>query len=198
MKFTTLCSAVLAWGALSLMADAQAVIQGTGKQLQGRVVSVGNGQFVVSGPNNQNMTFYTNPQTRYYSNNQAAQWSAIKQGATVNTWYDPSQTGQIYANTIAVVPADGQAQPAPAAQAPPAANATTYQGQVVRVVGQDQVVIRTSDGKEITVYTNPQTTYSLNNQPATISSFQAGVPVEVNYVMQNGRPYARGILGRRR
>jgi hypothetical protein len=196
MKFTTLCGTVLAWGFFTLFADAQAVVQGTGSQLQGQVVSVGNGQFVVRGPNNQNMTFYTNPQTRYFNNNQAAQWSTIQPGTNVTTWYNPGQTGQVYANTIAVVPANAQAVPAPAANANAAAN--VYQGQFVRAVGQDQMVIRTADGKEITVYTNPQTTYSLNNQPATFSTFQPGVPVEVNYYLQNGRPYARGILGRRR
>jgi hypothetical protein len=197
MKFAILCSALLAWAFLVVTVEAQQVqVRGTGTQLRGQVVSVGNGQFVVRGPNNQNMTFYTNQQTKYYTGSQAAQWSAIQPGATVNTWYAPAQTGQTYVNTVAVVPAD--AQPAQPAQPAPAADANVYKGEVVRVVGQDQVVIRTTDGKEVSVYVNPQTTYQLNNQPATISQFQAGVPVEVNYTLRDGRPYARGILGRRR
>jgi len=194
MKYASLCSVVLAWGLLALVADAQQPIQGTGTQLRGQVVSVGDGQFVVRGPNNQNMTFYTNPQTRYFNNNQAAQWSAIQPGTQVNAWYGPPQDGRMYVNTVGVVPGNTAPAPAPAATG----NANVYQGEVVRVVGQDQVIIRTADGKEVTVYTNPQTTYSLNNQPTTLTQFQAGTPVEVNYQLQNGRPYARGILGRRR
>src|SRR5262249_41457816 len=156
----------------------QVQVQGTGTLLHGQVVSTGNGQFIVRGGNGQNMTFYTNPTTRYFNNNQAAQWGAVQPGIWVNAWYGAPQNGQLYANTVAVVPQSTttttQVQPAPAV-------ATTYQGQVVRTVGQDQVIIRTADGKEITVFTNPQTTYQLNNQPATFTQLQPGVPVDVNY-----------------
>src|SRR3954463_8767681 len=73
---SSLCIALLAWGFLALTADAQQ-IQGTGTLLRGQVVSVGNGQFVLRGPNNQTQTFYTNPRPRYYSGSQAAQWNSI-------------------------------------------------------------------------------------------------------------------------
>ena len=77
----------------------------------------------------------------------------------------------------------------------PAGN--TYQGEIVRVAGT-QVIIRTADGKEITVYTNPQTSYQLNEQPANFAADQPGVSVSVPYYLQDGQPYARGILGRLR
>jgi len=79
------------------------------------------------------------------------------------------------------------AQPAPAVQPAAPAQGNVIEGQVVRVIGNNQVVVRTPDGKETILYTNPQTTYQLNNQPAAFTDFQPGMPVTANYNVQNGR-----------
>jgi hypothetical protein len=210
MKRLLMCSAVLAGGLWACSAHAQqqgtptqqaqrpgaqpaaaqaAPIKGTGTQLRGQVIRAGNGEFVVRGSDNKEMTFRTNPQSRYYSNGKAGRFEDIRVGSTINAWYGPAENDQYYANTVDVIPVEGTA-PAPA-------NSTFYEGQVVRVVGNDQVVIRTSDGKEVIVFVNPQTTYQLNDQPATFNQFQAGVPIRIEYSMQNDRPIARGIFGRR-
>jgi len=178
---------------------------GSGTMINGRIVRTGQDQFVVQGIDNKQYTFYTNPQTRYWMNNNPAQYSNLQVGSNVSTWYVP-QGERYYVNRVNLLPA-GATFPAPEAaveaapqQVNPAPGAATnvYQGEIVRVVGQDQVVIRTSDGKEVIVYVNPQTTYRLNEQPATITNLQPGVPVRVDYYMRDNRPYARGILGRRR
>jgi hypothetical protein len=93
---------------------------------------------------------------------------------------------------VEVIPADA------AAPQVPAGNNTFYEGQVVRVVGNDQVVIRTADGKEVIVFVNPQTSYQLDNQAATFNQFQPGVPIRVEYSLRNDRPIASRILGGRR
>ncbi len=191
MKFTISCGIVLAWGMVALVAPAQQTtvqIQGTGTQIRGQVISASNGQFVVRGPNNKEITFYANPQTRYFANNQAAKFEAIRVGSTLNVWYGEPVENKIYVNTVAVLPADTAA---------PNPQAEVYEGEIVRIVGKDQVVIRTKDGKEIIVYVEPKTTYRFDDQPAQFNQFQVGVPVRVDYYLRDSRPYARGILGRR-
>jgi len=172
---------------------AAAQVQGTGTQIRGQVVRSGDGQFVVRGSDNKEWTFRTNPQTRYWHNQKEGRFDDIRAGATINAWYGPPQGADYYANTVQVLPADG----ASTTQTSPPASNTVYEGQVVRVIGNDQVVIRTSDNKEVTVYVTPQTTYRLEDQPATFQQFQPGVPIRVNYYMQGDRPHARGIIGRR-
>jgi hypothetical protein len=170
-----------------------APVQGTGTQVRGQVIRSGKDEFVVRGSDNKEMTFRTNPDTRYYSNNKAGRFDDIRVGANINAWYGPAQNDQYYANTVHVLPVEG----ATTTQVP-AGNGTFYEGEVVRVVGNDQVVVKTSDGKEVIVFVNPQTTYQLNDQPATFNQFQPGLPIRVEYSLQNDRPIARGIIGRRR
>jgi hypothetical protein len=170
---------------------AQTNVRGTGTELRGKVIRSANGEIVVRGSDNREMTFRTNPQTRYFSGGRASRFDDVRVGSDINLWYDGSGNNYVV-NTLDLIPAAG------ATSTTTTTTNNVYEGQVVRVVGNDQVLLRLADGKEITVYVGPQTTYRFNDQPATFNQFQAGVPVEVNYVLQNGRPYARGILGRRR
>jgi hypothetical protein len=216
MKRLFMCSAVLAGSLFGFEAQAQqkpaqgtapqqapreggqpgaaqaAPVQGTGTQIRGEVIRSGGGEFIVRGADKKEMVFRTNPETRYFTNNKASRFDDIRVGTTINAWYGPPQNDQYYANTVHVLPADG------ATTQVPAANNTFYEGQVVRVVGNDQVVLRTADGKEVTVFVNPQTTYQINDQPAAFNQFQVGLPIRVEYSIQNDRPIARGIISRRR
>jgi len=164
-------------------------------RVQGRVVRVGNNQFVVQTPNGQNVTLYTNPQTRYALNNRAAQFSDVRVGSNVNLLYTP-QGNQWYADQVTFIPANDGAAPA-VQEAVPQGNAAgqVIDGQIVRVIGQDQVVVRTADGKEIILYVGPQTTYTWNNQPGQFTNLTPGVPIQVNYEIVGNRPMARRILG---
>jgi len=181
--------------------------QSSGTMVNGRVVRVGQDQFVLQGTDNKQYTFYTNPQSTYWMNNNPAQYSNLQVGSNVSTWYVP-QGERYFVSRVNMLPAGAAfpvqdatttttAQPTQAVVPQANANTNAYQGEVIRV-GNNQVVIRTSDGKEIIVYTTPQTTYQLNEQPATFTQLQPGVPVRVDYDLRDQRPYARGIFGRRR
>lgn len=192
-------------------AQTQTAPAGTASQLQGRVISAGNGHFVIQTSDNRQLTVYTNPQTRYLNNNQAANFSDLRAGSNVNFGYTLTD-GRYYAGTVnllppggpapaqGAVPAPAPAQPAPAVVPPaaPPGPASVLQGEVVRVIGNNQVVVRTADGKEIILYTGPQTTYLYNDQPAVFTDLQPGMAVNANYTVQNGRHLAGRILGRRR
>jgi hypothetical protein len=162
-------------------------------RVRGKVIRAENGQFVVRGADNKEMTFHTNPKTRYWHRGAAGQWNDIRVGSTVNAWYGPLENDRYYVNTVDVVPVEGAVvQPAPTT------SDLFYEGHVVRVVGTDQVIIRLADGKEITVYVGPQTTYRFNEQPGTFTTLQPGLPIRVDYYIEGGRPHARGFLGLRR
>jgi len=62
-------------------------------------------------------------------------------------------------------------------------------------VGQDQVIIRTADGKEVIVYVNPQTTYSFNDKPGKFVDVQPGSEIRVDYDLRDRRIMARSLLG---
>jgi hypothetical protein len=207
-----MCTAVLASGLWACDVQAQqprpeaqparpsavhgSAVKGTGTQIHGQVIRSGNGEFVVRGADNKEMTFRTNPQSRYYTHGKAGRFDDIRVGSTINAWYGAPENNQYYANTVDVLPADATTTQVPGAPAAP--GNTVYEGQIVRVVGTDQVVLRTSDGKEVIVYVNPQTTYQLNDQAATFNQFQPGVPIRVEYSVLNNRPIAHRIFGRRR
>jgi len=165
-----------------------------GNRVQGRVTRVGNNQFVVQTQDGRNVTVFANPQTRYALNNRAAQFSDLRVGSNIYFTYTP-QGDQWYADQVTFIPANDNATPAVQPPDAPNNNAQTIDGQIVRVVGQDQVVVRTADGKEIILYVSPQTTYTWNNQPGQFTNLQAGVPIQANYEVVGNRHMARRILG---
>jgi len=69
------------------------------------------------------------------------------------------------------------------------------QGTVVRLVGNDQIVVRTAAGEEVTVYGQPVTTYTVDNRAARFADFQPGMEIRVNYDLRDRRHFARSVLG---
>lgn len=166
-------------------------VQGTGQQIQGTILRRDNDRFVVRTQDNREVTLITNPQTRFLANNQAMQFNDLRVGGPVTAWY--TQDGNNYTvNTVTWANAAGQP-----VQANPGAG-TFYEGEIVRVVGSDQVVVRTADNQEVTVYVHPQTTYRFNDQAGRFTDLRPGGRIRVDYELRDRRPFARGILGLRR
>jgi uncharacterized protein (TIGR03000 family) len=63
---------------------------------------------------------------------------------------------------------------------------TILEGKIVRTA-QDQVVIQTRDNREVTVYTNPETRYLRNKNPAVFTDLRAGTNVNVDFRMDGKR-----------
>jgi len=176
-----------------------------GTTIQGQIIKMqAPDQFVVRTLDNKEYILYTNPQTRYLLNNKAAQYGDLRVGSNVTTVYGV-RDNRNYVNTVTI----GQAVPAPAPQPVPVpaqpapvqpapGQPTIVEGTVVRIVGQDQVILKTADNKEVTVYVMPQTKYLINEQPVQFSEFQAGTPVRVEYDAVGQRWNARRLLGRLR
>lgn len=166
--------------------------------MQGKVLRTANDQVVVRTNDNKEVTLYTNPQTRYLFNNQAGRFSDLRVGSDITAVYNV-QDNRYIANsfTWGAVGATTTTQPAPAV-VQPAGQPVIVEGTVLRVVGKDQVVLRTADNKEVTVYVAPQTTYVINEQPAQFTDYTVGTPVRVEYDVRDNRWIARRFFGRPR
>jgi hypothetical protein len=165
--------------------------------MRGKIVRVqGQDQFVIRTADNREMVFYTNPETRYTIRGNAGRFADLQAGSDVNVLYS-TRNDRHFVSTVTVGAA--AAPPAQGAQATPAqpAPATTINGTVVRVVGQDQVVVRLEGDKEIVVYVTPQTKYTFDDQPGRFTDLQPGTQVRVDYDERDRRPLVRSILGRR-
>jgi len=90
----------------------------------------------------------------------------------------------------------------PAETVPPATPAagTTVEGTVVKVVGTDnQFILRTAEGRELTFYSAPEAVYRFEDRDARFADLREGVPITVTYDVRDKRNYVRSAFsGRRR
>jgi uncharacterized protein (TIGR03000 family) len=72
------------------------------------------------------------------------------------------------------------------------ANPTVLDGRVLRT-GPDHFVIQSPNQGEVTIYTNPQTRYTLNNNPGAFTDIRVGSNVNFGFTMQGDRRFANTI-----
>jgi len=153
---------------------------------RGKVVrSFANNQFTARSADGKEVTFWTQPKQQLVINGKFNRLQDIPVGSEVQVNY-AERDNHWYVEQITVDPTDANQ------------DANTVQGTVVRIVGKDQVVVKTADGKEVTVYVAPQTTYRIDDQPAQMTDFQAGQNVRVTTETRDRRLFGRSILGFRR
>ena len=58
---------------------------------------------------------------------------------------------------------------------------------------QDHFILETRDNRQVTIYTSPQTRYTLNQNPAAFSDIRVGNSVNVNYTRLGDRHNATAI-----
>jgi len=163
-----------------------------GLQIQGRIVRTAPDQFIVETRDNKQVTFYTNPQTRYLQNNKVVRYADLRVGANITAGY-VTEGDRYIVNTVTLAPAQpGSPVQVEGAQA---GRANLVEGEIVRVVGKDQVVIRTSDGKEVIVYVSPETRYQLNAKGGEFNDLKAGTTIGVDYDVRDQRNTARQVVG---
>jgi len=150
---------------------------------RGKVVrAFANNQFTAKSADGREVTFWTQPNQQLVITGKFKRMQDIPVGSEVQVTY-ADRDNHWYVETITVDPVD---------------DANTVQGTVVRIVGTDQVIVKTADGKEVTVYVAPQTTYRIDDQPAQFSDFQQGQNIRVITETRDRRLFGRSILGVRR
>jgi len=160
------------------------------RKFRGRVVkiNVANNQIVAKTQDGNEVTLYVQKTGRFMRNGQPVRMVDLQVGTIIEAQYIERDNHWWVDEVILVT--DNADQPAPAA--------TEVQGTVVRIVGQNQVIIRTKDNKELTIDLVPQTVYTFDNQPAQFRDVQPGQDVRVQYNVRERRSIASRILGIRR
>jgi ribosome maturation factor RimP len=151
------------------------------RQIQGQIVSTDKEQVVVKTRDNEQLTVRVRPQTKFLLKDKAVQFTDLRVGANV-TIDAVVEEDRPFAESIVIVD-----------EAAPAAEATLVEGEIVRVVGTDQVIVRTPERKEVTVFVDPQTTFQLEEKTATFTDLRTGMPVRVDVNVKDGRHMARQI-----
>jgi len=154
-------------------------------EVQGRVAKTGQGQFVVETRDNKQVTILTNPQTRFMMNKKAVRFADLRVGSTITVAVMVEGDRQIAETVTFVVdeePAEG----------------TLIEGQIVRVIGEDQVVVLTPERKEVIVFVDPRTTFQLENRTGKFTDLRTGVSVRAQVNVREGRHTARQIVVPRR
>jgi len=170
----------------------QTTVEQGAASIEGTIVSVNANQVVVRTRDNKELSFMTGPQSRILMNNQPVAFTNLRQGANVSISYI-TQGNNYMISQMTVQPVQ-QVQ-----GVEPAGQATVLTGSVVRVIGNDQVVVRTSDGKEVIVHTMPQTTYTYEDRPVQFQEvIRPGSDLRIQYDTRDNRNVARSIFGLRR
>jgi len=162
------------------------------RRFRGRIVSVNatNNQIVAKTEDGRQVTLFVQKTGRFLRNGQPLRMADLQVGAIVETQYI-EQGGHWWVDEVTIVTDNAVPEPLPAGTA-------QVQGVVVRIVGQNQVVIKTADNKEIIIDLAPQTVYTFNNQAGQFRDIQAGQDVRVQYTTRDRRPIASRIFGNRR
>jgi hypothetical protein len=161
------------------------------RKFRGRVVKMdaATNQIIAKSQDGKEVTLYVQKTGRFLRNGQAVRMADIQVGAVIEAQY-LERDNHWWVDEVVLV--TDVTDPAPGAQG------TTVQGTVVRVVGTNQVIVRTSDNKEVTIELVPQTVYTFDNQPGQLRDIQAGQDIRIQYDVRDRRSIASRIFGVRR
>jgi translation initiation factor IF-1 len=162
------------------------------RRFRGRVVSVNatTNQIVAKSEDGTQVTLFVQKTGRFLRNGQPIRMADLQVGAIVEAQYI-EQGGHWWVDEVTIITDNAAQEPLPA-------GTTQVQGVVVRVIGQNQVVIKTTDNKELIVDLTPQTVYTFNNQAGQFRDIQAGQDLRIQYTTRDRRPIASRIFGNRR
>lgn len=173
--------------AATVLADKPPVKDVKKVKVRGKIVRMkGPDQYIVRTDDNKEVVFYTNRDTRYVLGDQAGRYSDLRVGAEVSTDY--VEDGDRYVVHSVLV---GRAPE-------PQEEGELVEGSVIRVVGDNQVIVKSRDGKEITIYVSPETKYLLTEQPGRFTDLRTGSDVRVYYDVRDKKITAHRVLGPRR
>jgi len=153
------------------------------QQFQGKITRMGSGQLIVQTRGNEQVTFHINPRTKLLMNNKVVQLTDLRVGS----------------NVIIVALVEGDRQIAESVtvvteEAAPPDEGTLLEGEIVRVIGSDQVVIRSVERKEVIVFVDRQTKFLFDNKPGQFTDLRPGAQIRVNFDLRDRRHMARHIV----
>jgi Domain of unknown function (DUF5666) len=177
IRQTALIAAIIAIvGFAFAQADGAAAKQ-KGKKtvyVEGKIERVpGKDNIVIRTTDDKDMTIHVSPKTAYVFAGKTVEFSTLKPGQVVFVEYDQDED-RIIASRIG--------------------DLTLVEGEVVRVVDKDQVVLRTPDKKEVIVYVTPETRYQLTTSGGAFTDLRPGTTISVYYNVNDRRNHAHRIF----
>jgi hypothetical protein len=149
-------------------------------RVRGKITKVeGTDRIVVRTQDNKDVILVANPQTRFTINGKAGRFADLRVGNEIDVAYLVQDNVNVV-NTVLV----GDLEPV---------DATFVEGTVVRVVGEDQIVVRDRADKEVIVFVNPQTRFLIDERPVRLVDFRQGANVRINVDTRDNRTWARTV-----
>jgi hypothetical protein len=169
-----------------LAASPLAAQKGKGKKattIRGRVVKVqGTDRFVVRTTDNREVILRTRTATKFLRNNRPIRFADVRVGSDVAVLVD--EVGDdIFATSVtigeAIAPDD----------------ATLLEGTIVRVddVG-NRVIVRTPARKEVILFTEKDTVFTLDNRAVRLVELRPGMAVKAKYKLKDKKHMAHSIV----
>lgn len=150
------------------------------REIQGRIVRTMKDHFFVELPDKKQLKLYVHPNSKYRWKNKAIQYGELRVGSSIGVVYVEDGAKNLV-ESVTIVDADEEDE------------GTLLEGEVVRIVGEEQVIVRTAAGKEVIVFVGPKTRYHFNDREARFTELRKGVHVGVSYDVDKGRNVARRI-----
>ena len=142
-------------------------------RVAGKIFRVDNDRVVVETNAGGQLTLHVDAKTEYLRRVPATGYAAMVPGAEFTAAYE--QRGErlwITAIDIATNAESRASQPVPVPPTIPVAVAP-YEGEIVRVVGPDQIIVRNLAGIELPIYMTPQTRYELGETAGAFGDLAA-------------------------
>jgi hypothetical protein len=165
-------------------ADPPKAARPAARKVEGKIVRTDSGQFVVKTTAGKEMTVNVRPKTKFMHKDKEVKFTDLRVGANV-TVDVIAEDDRDFADSVLIVEEA-------------AAEETLIEGEIVRVVGEDQVGVLTPERKEVIVFVDPQTKFLIDEKAAKFTDLQRGANVRVNVNVRNGRHMAREVVVPRR
>jgi hypothetical protein len=142
--------------------------------IDGRVVRiVGTDQLVIAGIDGTEHTVFVDPTTTYMLGGRPVRLTDFQPDVPISMQIDRRGDRRVARRIVGM---------------------TALEGQVVRTVGTDQVILRGADGREVPVYVSQDTRYRLSPQGGVFTDLRPGSSVTVFYDQVDRRNRARNIF----
>jgi len=152
------------------------------RKLQGQIIRKDAGQIVVRTADREDVIVHLRPQARFLHKDRVVQLADVRVGVPIAVEV-MSEGDRLFADTVTLVE-----------EAAPPAEETLIEGEIVRVVGEDQVVVRTLERKEVIVFVDPRTTFLLQDRPGRFVDLRPGANIRAHVNFHDGKHMAHRIV----
>jgi len=177
-------------------AQASKLAEGTTAEMRvvGKIFRVDKDRVVVHTNGGGELVLNVDPETKFLQRDAAAARALMVHGASITAVY--ARRGDRFVITSLDVGGDEAPPVRPLVVAP--ATAGPYESEIVRVVGPDQIVVRSPAGVEFPLYVTSETRYLVGDTTAAFGDFGPGMRIRVEDELRADRHFAQRIVGIRR